>query len=68
VIAHRLSTIRHVDRIIVLRQGEIVESGSHAELLAKGGYYHQLYALGFPYNEDEELAEDLRMASSRPSA
>ena len=66
VIAHRLATVRTADDIIVLRQGAIVESGSHVELLAQGGYYHQLYALGFPYNEDEELAEDLRLAASRP--
>jgi subfamily B ATP-binding cassette protein MsbA len=39
VIAHRLSTIRHVDRIYVLREGQITEQGSHAELLAKNGEY-----------------------------
>ncbi len=68
VIAHRLATVRTADEIVVLQQGEIVERGTHAELLGKGGYYSQLYTLGFPYNEDEELAEDLRMAASRPSA
>ncbi|NOK57482.1 MAG: ABC transporter ATP-binding protein [Chloroflexi bacterium AL-W] len=47
VIAHRLSTIRHVDRIIVLHKGELVEDGTHAELLAKRGYYYRLYALQF---------------------
>ncbi len=47
VIAHRLSTIRHVDRIVVLHQGQIVEDGSHAELLAKRGFYHRLYHLQF---------------------
>jgi subfamily B ATP-binding cassette protein MsbA len=47
VIAHRLSTIQHADRIIMLEGGRVLESGSHAELLAKGGAYSHLYQLGF---------------------
>lgn len=43
VIAHRLSTIRNADLILVLKDGDIVESGNHAELLAKGGFYASLY-------------------------
>lgn len=45
IIAHRLSTIRNVDRILVLRQGQLVESGSHAALLAANGLYASLYKL-----------------------
>ncbi|TBL76567.1 ABC transporter ATP-binding protein [Paenibacillus thalictri] len=43
VIAHRLSTIMQADRILVMRQGAIVETGTHSQLLAKQGYYEQLY-------------------------
>jgi ATP-binding cassette subfamily B protein len=43
VIAHRLSTVRHADRIIVLRQGQIIEQGDHEALLARGGHYAELY-------------------------
>jgi ATP-binding cassette, subfamily B, bacterial len=44
VIAHRLSTVRDADRIVVIKEGEIGEVGSHAELLARGGYYASLVA------------------------
>lgn len=47
VIAHRLSTIQHADKILVLDQGEIKESGSHDELLAKDGYYAQLHKMQY---------------------
>ena len=43
VIAHRLSTIRDADVIVVVRDGVIAESGSHEELLARGGAYAELY-------------------------
>jgi ATP-binding cassette, subfamily B, multidrug efflux pump len=45
IIAHRLSTIRNVDRIFVLKQGSLIESGSHGELLQTGGLYASLYQL-----------------------
>jgi len=47
VIAHRLATIQKADRIIVLEKGEIVESGTHVELLQKGGQYQQLFEIQF---------------------
>lgn len=45
IIAHRLSTIKNVDRILVLKQGQLVEQGSHEELLKQGGLYAGLYQL-----------------------
>lgn len=47
IIAHRLSTIQHADRIIMLDGGRLIESGSHAQLLARGGAYSHLYKLSF---------------------
>jgi ATP-binding cassette subfamily B protein len=50
VIAHRLSTILNVDRILVIREGEIIERGTHRELVAAGGYYSKLFQLQFSAN------------------
>ena len=51
VIAHRLSTVESADRIVVLSHGQIAETGSHAELLARDGAYAQLYRLQFAEGE-----------------
>ncbi|MBN1287835.1 MAG: multidrug ABC transporter ATP-binding protein, partial [Anaerolineae bacterium] len=47
VIAHRLSTIREADQILVLRDGEIIERGTHHDLLDQKGFYHRLYMSQF---------------------
>jgi ATP-binding cassette subfamily B protein len=61
VIAHRLSTIREVDRILVMQQGEVIEDGTHLQLLKRNGVYAQLYRRQFEeadahaHKEDREL-------------
>ena len=55
VIAHRLSTIQHADRIIVLDQGEIIESGTHDQLMAGGGHYAHLYDSYFRHQSLEYI-------------
>ena len=57
VIAHRLSTVRRADRILVLDGGEIVECGTHAELVTAGGLYQRLYELQF-HQEDLPLSTE----------
>jgi ATP-binding cassette subfamily B protein len=51
VIAHRLSTIRNADQILVVDEGRIVQHGTHHELLAAGGLYHDLYQTQFAKQE-----------------
>lgn len=55
IIAHRLFTIRHVDRIIVLHKGRVVEEGNHDDLLARQGFYHRLYELQYQEQETASL-------------
>ena len=66
VIAHRLSTIRSADQILVLEEGEIVERGSHAELIARGGRYKDLHDRQHAWEADRFVnpGEELPAAES----
>ena len=74
VIAHRLSTIQSADQILVLEAGEIVERGSHDELIAKDGRYKQLYDQQYRFEKDrfvnpgEELISDVTKAATAAAA
>ena len=54
-IAHRLSTIKHADRILVLADGRLVESGDHDSLIAQGGIYFNLYRLQYEGEAESRL-------------
>ena len=53
VIAHRLSTIQEADKILVLKDGQIIEQGNHESLLADKGFYHDLYQSQFSKKAEE---------------
>jgi ATP-binding cassette subfamily B protein len=67
VIAHRLATIREADRIIVLQNGQVVESGNHAALMANGKLYSKLYNLNYSSFDDipDEVPEIAAPSESR---
>jgi subfamily B ATP-binding cassette protein MsbA len=70
VIAHRLSTIRSADQILVLEAGQIVERGTHAELLALGGRYRQLHDKQYNFETDRFInpGEDFTPEPDKPAA
>lgn len=63
VIAHRLATIRNADRIVVLQEGRVVESGTHASLIAEKGLYAKLHTLN--YASFDDLPDDLTTLAAR---
>ncbi len=62
VIAHRLSTVKAADRIIVLRKGQIIEEGSHDQLMAQGGHYAELYNTYFRHQSLEYIEQRQKTA------
>src|SRR3546814_18527176 len=65
VIAHRLSTVIDAHIIYVMDDGRIVEQGSHAELLARGGHYARLYALQFAEQEEGPASQEASGKASK---
>jgi len=65
-IAHRLSTIRNADKIIVISDGEIVEQGTHEELISCSGLYRKLYNMQFLI--EEESKESAQFQAQNPAS
>ena len=65
VIAHRLATVRGADLILVFQDGEIVERGAHAELLAQRELYYKLYTTGFPGKDQVEISQTMPQGPPR---
>ena len=61
IIAHRLSTIRNADLILVMKDGDIMEQGNHDQLLARHGFYADLYNSQFEHPEPVEEEEEWQM-------
>ena len=66
IIAHRLSTIKHADRILVIRDGKIEESGTHHDLLARKGHYHKLYTYQFRQEIEQPWIGTRRISAELP--
>jgi ATP-binding cassette subfamily B protein len=66
LIAHRLSTVRRADRIIVLREGQIIEQGSHDALMQAGGHYAELYDTYFRHQSLEYIERARETLSAAP--
>ena len=64
VIAHRLSTIKNADRILVIRDGQIIEMGTHAELLRRRGHYYRLYTAQFRSELEQREYAPLNLATA----
>lgn len=67
VIAHRLSTIREADQILVINRGEVVERGTHTELLEQHGFYQQLYASQFRATGRDSIIDDDKASAAKQS-
>ncbi len=67
VIAHRLSTIRRADRVLVIDEGEIIERGTHGELMEKRGFYYRVYMSQFKGTNGGDL-EPIRLTPAEPQA
>jgi ABC-type multidrug transport system fused ATPase/permease subunit len=68
VIAHRLSTVKHADRTIVIRGGQIIEEGTHDQLMARGGHYAELYNAYFRHQSLEYIETFEQILAAQPAS